>query len=74
MGDDMDEAYASLNRDMWWTLRSKTAVATHVKVRSSGQGNGLDGYRKIAQWCIRMSGSTIHQLRIDVMKPQHAAS
>ena len=52
----------------------KTGQAAHCQVRSSGQGRGLDGHRKVPQWYLRMSGATAHQLRIDAMKPYTAAS
>ena len=69
----MGNMYDALNRCLWWILMLHTGVKANGKVRSSGRGNGLEGYWKMYLWYNRMSGSTLHQLRIDVMKPQQSA-
>ena len=66
--------YDTVNRDMWWVLMLRTTGEPHGKVRSSGPGMGLEGYRTLSAWYMTMSGSTVHQLRSAAMKPKQATS
>ena len=50
----------------------KTEGEAMRKVKAVDAGHGVEAYRKLSSWYNAISASTLHELRINVMRPEPA--
>ena len=72
--DDADtkRMYQQWNSDLWWVLVGKTSSEALMRVKGTVQGEGVEAYRKLHQWCARHTTMTMQELRTKVMRPNPA--